>query len=396
MILLTGGLLIGIRQLNEGKKKDQELLEQLANPKFYFKLGGTDCKGAAGTIDFTEGHLSGQGGEINFKLNDDDSFNVELTGVAAQGGEKKTISKRFKCSGLRDIVLDVGETQDAVWTKLWAVITVKTQDVIDHFKDNNGSLYGSYTGNGKNNAFYALQGNFSKGLADECKDPDATRAIDLRISNYLYLLNGMAGNDSFLLGPQRSHVTDGSRRDLYYLGTHGGDTVIDNFAFDKLSDTLWLNVSHEHVVCGREDFDLLLAYCHTHMVRVKEWFFPVQYEFRRHLVLLTRDGIQLKVKDMGVVNDAIHKVDCVPVSIDRSKSSLAQRLDLTEEQYKEVVTVTGRRNLLEMTKTTKLMLAYALIKLQEEKVWIHTFLGQSWKAKRGKSKVKGPLVAVAS
>ena len=79
------------------------------------------------------------------------------------------------------------------------------------------------------------------------------------------------------------------------------------------------------------------------MVRAKEWFSPVRYEFRRHLVLLTRDGIQLQVKDMGVVNDVIHKVDCVPVSIDRSKSSVAQLLDLTEKQYKEVVTVTGSK-----------------------------------------------------
>ena len=343
---ITGGLLRGIKQLNERKKHDQELLAKLANPKSYFKLQGTDCEGAAGTIDFTAGEFSGQGGEIKFKLNDDDSFTVQLTGVPAEGGEKQTITKKFQCKGLKDIVLGVGETQDAVWTKqkakLWGVITVKSAEVIDKFKANDGSLYGSYTGNSKNNAFYAFQGNLSKVLKDECKDPDATGVIDLRIANYLYLLNGMAGNDSFLLGPQKAHVTGGSGHDLYYLGTHGGNTVIDNFAFDKLGDTLWINVSHVHVVCGRKDYDLLITYCGTHLVQIKEWFFPVRNEFQRHLILLTRDGIQLKVKDMGVKDDT-YQVACVPVSIDRSKSLTSQRLILTDEQYREVVTVTGSK-----------------------------------------------------
>ena len=343
---LTGGLLRGLQQLNERKQHDQNLINKLANPQSYYKLQGTDCKGAAGTIDFTAGTFSGQGGDISFKLNDDDSFTVTLTGVPAAGGEKQTISRTFQCAGLRDIVLGVGETQDAVWTKqkakLWGVITVKSEDVIDHFTANNGSLYGSYIGNKLNNAFYAFQGNLSQVLSDECKDPDATGVIDLRIRNYYYLLNGLAGNDTFLLGPQTSRVTGGTGHDLYYLGTHGGNTLIDNFAFDKLSDTLWLNVSHVHVVCGRKDFDLLITYCGTHMVQIKEWFFPVQNQFRQHLVLLTRDGIQLKVKDFGV-KDNDYQVACVPVSIDRSKSTTAQHLNLTEEQFREVVTVTGSK-----------------------------------------------------
>ena len=343
---LTGGLLRGLQQLNERQRHDQDLLRNLSNPQSYYKLEGTDCKGAAGTIDFTAGAFSGQGGDISFKLNDDDSFTVTLTGVPAEGGEKQTISRKFQCPGLRDIVLGVGETQDAVWTKqkakLWGVITVKSADVIDHFTANNGSLYGSYTGNKLNNAFYAFQGNLSKVLSDECKDPEATGTIDFRIRNYFYLLNGLAGNDTFLLGPQSAHVTGGTGHDLYYLGTHGGNTVIDNFAFDKLSDTLWLNVSHVHVVCGRKGFDLLITYCGTHMVQIKEWFFPVQNQFRQHLILLTRDGIQLKVKDFGVKDDN-YQVACVPVSIDRSKSTTAQHLNLTEEQYREVVTVTGSK-----------------------------------------------------
>ena len=342
---ITGGLLRSLNQLRQRKQHDTALLNRLANPQSYFRLQGTDCRGAAGTIDFTNGSFSGQGGDITFKLNDNGSFTVQLTGVPAEGGEKRTIRRTFHCNGLRDIVLGVGETQDAVWTKddakLWGVITVKSEDVIDHFEANNGSLYGSYTGNSKNNAFYAFQGNFSRVLADECRDPSATGVIDLRIRNYFYLLNGMAGNDSFLLGPQRSHVTGGSGHDLYYLGTHGGNTVIDNFDFDKLSDTLWLNVSHDNVICGRKGYDLLIAYCGTHMVQVKEWFFPVRNDFQRHLVLLTRDGIQLKVRDMGVVNNTIYQVDCVPVSIDRSKISTGQNLNLTEEQFREVVTVTG-------------------------------------------------------
>ena len=336
---LTGGLLRSLKQLNERKKNDTELLNKFANPRLYFNLS-SDCE----TIDFTDGSFSVYGGGIKFKLNDDDSFTVTISNVPGEGGIYLPETRTFSCPGLKEIILGIGQSQSIKWTtqeaKLWAVIPVASAQVIDDYIDDENSLYGSYTGNKEDNEFIAYQGNFSKVLSHECQDPDATGLVDLRLKNYFYILNGMAGDDTFFLGPQQSHVTGGQGHDLYYLGTHGGKTVIDNFAYDKLSDTLWLNVSHGHVICGRKDYDLLIQYCGTHMALIKNWFYPVISDFRRHLVLLTRDGVQLKIKDLGFHNNK-YTVDCVPSSIDLSKSGKEQYLDLSKSPYTEVITVTG-------------------------------------------------------
>ena len=336
---LTGGLLSSLKLLNEQKKHDTELLNKFANPRLYFNLS-SDCK----MIDFTDGSFSAYGGAISFKLNNDDSFTVTISDVPGEGGLYSTKTRRFSCPGLTDIILGIGESETIEWktqkAKFWAVIPVASAEIISGYKDDQNSLYGSYTGNKQNNTFIAYQGNFSKVLPNECQDPEATGVVDLRLKNYFYILNGMAGNDTFFLGPQASHVTGGQGHDLYYLGAHGGKTVIDNFAYDKLSDTLWLNVSHGHVICGRKDYNLLIQYCGTHMVLVQNWFYPVTHDYRRHLVLLTRDGVQLKVKNLGLLNDK-YTIDCIPVSIDLSKSGKSQHLNLTTPPYTEVVTVTG-------------------------------------------------------
>ena len=336
---LTGGLLRSLKLLNERRKNDTELLNKFANPRLYFNLS-SDCK----TLDFTNGSFSVYGGGISFKLNDDDSFTVTLSDAPDENGIYSTRTETFSCPGINEIILGIGQSQYINWTtqeaKLWAVIPVASAQVIDNYLNDNNSLYGSYTGNKLDNTFIAYQGNFSKVLPNECQDPDATGQVDFRLKNYFYILNGMAGNDTFFLGPQQTHTTGGLGHDLYYLGTHGGRTVIDNFAYDKLSDTLWLNVSHDHVVCGRKDYDLLVQYCDTHMALIRNWFYPVSHDYRRHLVLLTRDGVQLKVKDLGFFDNR-YTVDCVPMSIDLSKSGKSQYLNLTKSPYTEVITVTG-------------------------------------------------------
>ena len=336
---LTGGLLRSLQQLSEQQKKDTELLHKFGNPRLYFNLS-SDCK----IIDFTNGSFSAYGGGLHFKLNDDDSFTVTISDAPDEAGVYSTKTQRFTCPGLTDIILGIGESQTIEWktqeAKLWAVIPVASAQVINNYTDDQNSLYGSYTGNKENNTFIAYQGNFSKVLPNECEDPEATGVVDFRLKNYFYILNGMAGNDTFFLGPQKSHVTGGQGHDLYYLGTHGGKTVIDNFAYDKLSDTLWLNVSHGHVICGRKNYDLLIQYCGTHMVLVQNWFYPVTNDYRRHLVILTRDGVQLKVKDLGFLNNQ-YTVDCLPLSIDLSRSGKSQYLNLSKSPYTEVVTVTG-------------------------------------------------------
>eukprot|EP00794_Sanderia_malayensis_P019567 gene19569-21499_t len=336
---LTGGLLRGLKQLKEKKKNDDELLSKFSNAKLYYNLS-SDCT----NIDFTSGEFSSYGGALKFKLNDDDSFTVTISGIPTGRDRYKTVTKPFKCPGLKDIILGIGQQPTLEWktqdAKLWRFITVDSEDVIDKFLDDKNSLYGSYTGNRKNNEFIAFQGNYSKVLADECKDPDATGTVDLRLKNYFYILKGMEGNDSFFLGPQSSRVVGGMGHDLYYLGSHGGNTIIDNFAYDKLSDTLWLNVTHDHVMCGRKNYDLLIQYCGTHFVQLKNWFYPVSHDFQRHIVLLTRDGVQLKVEDLGFKNGR-YLVDCVPLSVDRSKSSTNQCLILNKQPYTEVVTITG-------------------------------------------------------
>lgn len=345
---ITGGMLRALRNLDEQQNKDEEFLGKLSKPESYYEVKGSNCDGNPSVIDFTSGEYSGVGGEIKFVIGDDDSFVVEITGVPAKGGEKKTIKKRIRCPGLQDIVLGVGESKTAKWkketAKLWFVIPVKRAEVIDKLEDNAESLYGSYTGNSKNNTFYAVQGKLSSNANSECKQIDGKDEINLRLTNYHYILRGMAGNDTFFLGPQTSNVNGGEGSDIYRLMSTGGKTVIDNFALDQLQDALLLNISQSHVVCKRERHDLFITYCGTHVVIIKEFFYPVANEFRRHLVISTNDGIQMKVIDTDVSSETNgYNIDCVPYIVDKRKHTDGQVLDLSKSPFTYVATVMGSR-----------------------------------------------------
>lgn len=153
-------------------------------------MKGTDCKGKPGTLDFNAGQYSQFGGNLVMDLYDNGTFRVELIDPKTL----KTISKTVTCSGVRDFVLGVGETQkpkiQKKKAKLWGLIPVKTYHIVKGFEEQSWSLHGRYRGNSDNNTFFAIQGNDTTNNRF-CKADDVWRKhaeIVFNVSYYRYNL----------------------------------------------------------------------------------------------------------------------------------------------------------------------------------------------------------------
>jgi hypothetical protein len=129
-----------------------------------------------------------------------------------------------------------------------------------------------------------------------------------------------------------SHVTGGEDNDVYHILSSGGRTIINNFAHDREMDTLFLNVSHLSIVCSRHGWDLLIGYCQTHSVRIKNWFSHGQKEFHRHIHITTADRVDVEAIKTDLNGDQ-YRTKCVAVSVDRYQSSFRQHLELTGRFY---------------------------------------------------------------
>lgn len=341
--LLTLGLGRQIRQLQDQQGLDRELLRNMSDPVHYFNVTfqGIDATGnEVGTLDFTAGMYSSFGGFLTVKLNENGSFTVNMPEVPTESGIPTQITRTFSFSHpVTDIVLGVGEVSNPVYrregAKLWLLFKVQDFSIIDHFEKDSSSAYGTYYGNSKDNNFYAVQGGnknnskHGKKQADNCSRTDN---FTVQLQSYNYDLYGRAGNDTFFLGPQFSHVTGGEDNDVYYIPTSGGRAIINNFAHDEETDTLFLNVSHSDIVCSRDGWDLVIGYCQTHAVRVKNWFSHGLEEFHRHIYITTADGVVVEAIKTDLNGDQ-HRSKCVAVSVDRSRSSSGQHLELTGSLY---------------------------------------------------------------
>ncbi len=159
------------------------------------------------------------------------------------------------------------------------------------------------------------------------------------MQSYHYDLYGNGGNDRFFLGPQYSRVTGGEDNDVYYIPSSGGRTTMNNFAHDEEMDTLFLDVSYSSIFCSRDNWDLVIGYCQTHAVRIRNWFSHALEEFHRHIYITTADGVVVEATKTEL-DDASHHINCAAVSVDKSKSSSGQVITLTGS-FSEVKQVTG-------------------------------------------------------
>ena len=311
--VLTLGLGRQIRELQKEQAHNNELLRNLSNPANYFELTfkGEDEEGSeVGTIDFTAGISSEFGGFLDVKLNEDGmSFTVSLptvrTGTHAPTVNTRTFSFDRPVS---TIILGVGELSHPVYrretAKLWMFIPVAHFDVIDRFEAHKSSRYGVYTGNDKDNEFFAMQRRkramrskhsqrhqHLRRNTEECESTSDNTDLKLFLSSYHYDLYGRGGDDKFFLGPQSSHVYGDEGNDVYFVPAAGGRAIINNFALDEEMDTLFLNVSYSNIRCYRDGEDVIVSYCNTHSIKLKNWFTSGIEQFHRHVFLTTKDGV---------------------------------------------------------------------------------------------------------
>ena len=360
--VFTLGLVSQLRELDQQKAYDRELLSNLSNPASYFKVSftGQDANGnEVGTVDLTAGILSQYGGFMTVKLNDDDSFTVTLPEVPTEGGGTTTITKTIRFDKpINDIVLGVGQVETPRYTqktaKLWFFIPVETADVINGFDEHQSSRYGVYHGNEENNNFYTLQGKrrrkrfavpsrissqFARQQSQTCPVSSSTDETVIYLQSYHYDLYGGGGNDKFFLGSQTSRASGDEGNDLYYLQPDGGKAVINNFALDEEQDTIFLNVSHENIHCFRTQWDLFVTYCGTHEIQLKNWFVHGNEEYYRHIYIVTNDGIGIEVTETAIDQDDI-QANCKPVSVDKSRSKQGEVITLGTG-FENVKQVTG-------------------------------------------------------
>ena len=351
-----------LKQYERQVGRDNELLRNLADPVSYFNVTfqGLDENGQpVGEVNFNAGMLSQYGGFLTVKLNDDGSFTVTLPQVT-EDESQMLITRTFRYDHpVNDIVLGVGEIAHPQYVheeaKLWLVIPVKGYEVIDRLEGHQSSRYGVYTGNDQGNNFYSLQGDrrrrganvgykddrnrIKRQAAQDCQSPSGGNEVKMLLSSYHYDLYGRGGNDRFFLGPQSAQVTGGEDNDLYFLQPNGGKTIIDNFAHDEEMDTLFLNVSYSDLVCHRDGLDLLVSYCTTHAVKVKNWFAHANEEFHHHMYIATMDGIGVEVMKTDL-SGTQHDVTCAAVSVDKSRSTSSETVILTGS-FSEVTQVIG-------------------------------------------------------
>ena len=404
--IYTLGLVSQTRFLNEQTMLDADLLRNFSNATSYFDITfqGQDENGTeVGTVDFTAGILSQYGGFLTIKLNDDNSITVTLPEVPTENGGTTTVTKTIKFDKPVDnILLGVGKvvtpTYAQQYSKLWVLLPYQEYNLINTFDEHQSTQYGIYRGNDNDNDFYALQGKkrrkrsdlsvddsvetinkydnidefdkpsqyhdaknqylhstqqrkkwktlshlSNKAYQQECYTSQSNDEIVVYLRSYHYDLFGGGGNDRFFLGPQSVRVSGDEGSDLYYLQPDGGKAVIDNFALDEEQDTIFLNISYKSVQCYRKEWDLMVEYCGTHEILLRNWFVHGNAEYHRHIFIVTQDGIGIEVTETEIELNKV-EASCNPVSVDKSRSEYDENIRL-ENDFKHVKQVIGSNNI---------------------------------------------------
>ena len=190
----------------------------------------------------------------------------------------------------------------------------------------------------KKRAVRPMRSQYLRRNTDKCESTSDETEVKLFLSSYHYDLYGQGGDDKFFLGPQSSHVYGD---DVYFVPAAGGRAIINNFPLDEEMDTLFLNVSYSNIRCFRDGEDIIVSYCNTHSIKLKNWFIPGNEQFHRHIYLTTNDGIGIKVVKTDI-NEEEYDVTCNAVSVDRNQSKVSQYIELTGS-FANVQQVTGSR-----------------------------------------------------
>jgi len=112
--------------------------------------------------------------------------------------------------------MGIGESEKISFkTETVIFIPVHSQRFISGISRVKQSLHGTYYGNSQNNKFMAVQ-----------QLPPNTN-LGYELTDYFYRLLGMAGDDSFYLGPQHTYVEGNNSSDVYFINEAAVRTEIN-------------------------------------------------------------------------------------------------------------------------------------------------------------------------
>ncbi|KAK1785681.1 hypothetical protein P4O66_019035 [Electrophorus voltai] len=306
------------REIENGRR----LVERISDYQKYYSR--TEVQAGRKAIDFTGGESSWNGGGITFCLSDQgpSEFCMDYFVSADESIGRKCWS--IDTDQTDDVVLGTGESHQLEYSniqiKVLLFIPVGTRKVISGYKEINYSRYGEYSGNSKENNFFAVQSN-----------PD-TDAMEVMLS-YYYRLYGKEGDDTFYLGPQRSYVEGQGGKDMYIIPKDGGNTIINNYDSQKTVDVLILSVNYHQISVTKSGNSVVLQYCDDHNVMIKDWFTGEEY---RHINIMSDDGVLF-----GISPTVISAVKLVSRGVNLMSKPEGQTVDTTEPLLVTVTNIMG-------------------------------------------------------
>lgn len=293
------GAITASKRIREAHSKSENFVSLLSKASNYYQIqketGGKEL------INFSSGKASFKGGNIDFRLGNDGYAILTLKDVPVDGKTKQRELKQIikLDSDVNDIVLGFGESISLTWekktAKIFWFIHVYSAKVITKETNLKSTLCGTYYGNEQDNKFFAVQK----------LNHDIQSQLDYSLGNYSYYLYGGGGNDTFFLGPQKSHVQGGEGSDSYIIPLYGGLVEIDNYAQDGLNDHLFLDIPFSRIWVDKEENNLVLGHQTTHSITIQNWFTNASY---RHLAFKTHSGVFFKVANTVFNQPILHAV----------------------------------------------------------------------------------------
>jgi hypothetical protein len=280
------------KKLNQEYEKQQKFLKSLTDFDNYYKVmiqPGSHYK----QINFVSGSLSLFGGGIQFTLGEDGTSKLTIE-IFDSKHEESNVTHTITTNGVEDITMGIGESYTFTFSKRQAkvafCIPVYTKWLISGNKTDKHSLHGSYTGNSKDNRFFAVQ-----------ELPPKLRSL-FKLYTYHYILYGRDGNDFFYLGPQITYVEGNEGSDTYYITNHTTTTTVNNFAHDHQTDFLIFDIDFADIDSAiRVGQDAVMSTSKgttgKHLVRLEDWFTGTAYQ---HLTIKTKDGVFFSVSATGI------------------------------------------------------------------------------------------------
>ena len=313
------------KKLDEKYEKQQEFLNSLTDFSNYYKVVSGS---GSSQINFGVGSLSLYGGGIKFKLGESETSELTIE-VFDSSHQDRSVKKTINTKAVEDITMGIGESYSFTFkkekVKFLLCIPVDTKWVISGNKSDRHSLHGEYTGNSKDNGFYAIQNVPSK------------MNLKYDLSEYNYHLYGRDGNDFFYLGPQVTYVEGNEGSDTYYITSNTTTTTIFNYASDKMADYLLLYLNFKDIKAKRNGEDAVFTSSDQsdgHLVKIEYWFVGEMYQ---HLILKTQDGLVCTIS----ATERDSHLELTPYAFDGKSYKAGMTFDAQEPIMSHVKIITG-------------------------------------------------------